>query len=57
MSNPGYMNLNCPVSCGVCEGKCKDKMNDCPGWAERGECKKNPAHALVNCPLRSEARG
>ena len=40
-----------PVTCGVCEGKCKDTMDDCPGWAKSGECETNPGHSLINCPL------
>ena len=36
------MNLHCPVTCGVCEGKCKDTMNDCPGWAERRRVQEEP---------------
>merc|ERR1719424_1112919 len=49
--NPDFMHLHCPVTCGVCEGKCKDTMNDCPGWAQSGECDANPSHTLANCPL------
>ena len=26
------MALHCPVTCGVCKEKCKDRAADCPGW-------------------------
>merc|ERR1719337_321854 len=48
--NPGYMNLHCAVSCGVCTGTCKDTHNDCPGWASDGECVSNPGSVLKQCP-------
>ena len=28
---------------------CKDKHPSCPGWAQLGECGKNPAYMLDNC--------
>merc|ERR1711924_51544 len=49
-SNPGYMNLYCPVTCNVCQPRCKDTHNDCPGWAKDGECVNNPGHAMKACP-------
>jgi hypothetical protein len=44
------MNMHCPVSCGVCEGACRDTHDSCPGWSREGECVKNPGHALKACP-------
>ena len=44
------MNLNCPVTCGVCRGACKDRHDDCPGWAKEGACVDNPGHTLKTCP-------
>ena len=44
------MNMNCPVTCGVCKGLCKDVHDDCPGWAKEGECVSNPGHTLKTCP-------
>jgi hypothetical protein len=44
------MNMHCPVSCGVCDGACRDKHDDCPGWARDGECVNNPGHTLAVCP-------
>ena len=44
-------NMNCPVSCGVCKGSCKDTHDDCPGWAKEGECSNNPGYTLKMCPF------
>ena len=44
-------NMNCPVSCGVCGGACKDTHDDCPGWAKEGECSNNPGYTLKMCPF------
>ena len=45
------MHLQCPVTCGVCRGTCKDTHDDCPGWAKEGECLNNPGHTLKACPV------
>jgi len=34
----------------VCAGACKDKHNDCPGWAVTDQCNENPGHTLAHCP-------
>jgi len=44
------MKIHCPVSCEVCTSACKDQHNDCPGWAQNGECQSNPGHTLKTCP-------
>jgi len=48
--NPGMMNKECPVTCGVCSNVCEDKDASCKDWAKDGECEKNEAHMLVTCP-------
>ena len=48
--NPGMMNKECPVTCGVCSNVCEDKEPACKDWAKDGECEKNEAHMLATCP-------
>ncbi|PIK56729.1 hypothetical protein BSL78_06371 [Apostichopus japonicus] len=31
--------------------QCEDRNQFCPSWATRGECQRNPAYMLPNCPL------
>ncbi|PIK56722.1 hypothetical protein BSL78_06364 [Apostichopus japonicus] len=31
--------------------QCEDRNQFCPSWASRGECQRNPAYMLPNCPL------
>ena len=47
--NPSILST-CPVSCGVCSSVCLDKLNDCPQWAAAGDCHKNRAFMLKECP-------
>merc|ERR1719259_1081614 len=59
--NPGWMNGNCPESCGVCDallgeienkppkGRCNDYNDKCAEWASWGECTKNPGYMLAAC--------
>merc|ERR1719335_722011 len=52
--------MKCPKSCGMCKPApqqpklrrptCIDKYAQCPGWANAGECKKNPAGMSGYCP-------
>jgi hypothetical protein len=30
--------------------RCEDKDRNCPSWASRGECQKNPKYMKKNCP-------
>jgi hypothetical protein len=30
--------------------RCEDKDRNCPSWASRGECEKNPKYMKKNCP-------
>ena len=48
--DPRYMSLNCPVTCGVCKGLCKDKLSECPGWSAQDECYENPQWMYHTCP-------
>merc|ERR1712106_583125 len=51
MGNPGYMHLHCPVTCGVCEGKCKDtNATACAVWGTQGQCQETPAYMAKECP-------
>jgi len=59
--NPGWMNGNCPESCGVCDlllgeidkkplkGRCNDYNEKCAEWKSWGECEKNPGYMLAAC--------
>ena len=44
------MSLHCPVTCGVCKDKCKDRAADCPGWTAQGECYNNAQFMYHKCP-------
>merc|ERR1712193_117644 len=52
--NAGYMDVNCPQSCGKCSTPdkgvvCSDTNPHCAGWATQGECQKNPTFMKENC--------
>jgi len=60
--NPGYMLKSCRKSCKQCTetkptpkptpkptGTCVDDNTSCPGWAQSGECQKNPGYMLKSC--------
>merc|ERR1712187_782473 len=49
-TEPEYMRLNCPLSCGICSKSCVDLHDDCPGWANKGQCHENPRVLLTTCP-------
>lgn len=42
------LRMNCATSPSVSAG-CKDNSIHCPGWAQSGECTKNPQYMLTNC--------
>ncbi|XP_074652005.1 uncharacterized protein LOC141906622 [Tubulanus polymorphus] len=62
--NPVTVQKVCPLSCGKCKptgtkpetgggtgaGDCVDKNTECPGWANYGECEKNPVTVKKLCP-------
>ena len=54
VQNPNFMLKHCPVSCGVCRDECVDTHNDCPGWANAGQCHENPGFTLKTCPSSCE---
>lgn len=42
---------DCPLSCGTCSFECFDKHpEDCPNWAQSGQCNDNPEFMLKECP-------
>ncbi|XP_028404131.1 uncharacterized protein LOC114526809 [Dendronephthya gigantea] len=58
--NPGYMHLNCRVSCGLCTPPkttkttqlpeiCKDDNSNCQQWAKDNQCSDNPGYMHLNC--------
>lgn len=49
-SPPPFLHAPLARRCGVCAGACKDKANDCPGWAMSNQCNENPGHTLSQCP-------
>ena len=46
ISNPDYMALKCPRSCGHCD--CADYDKECAAWAKRGECTRSPMFMKVS---------
>jgi len=50
-SNSGWMQDNCPASCGTCPTPvpCSDENEYCGDWAASGECQTNPNFMLENC--------
>ena len=60
--NPGYMLINCRLSCQVCSSEsdeqesqtpstCFDLNDRCAEWAANDECSNNPGYMLDNCRL------
>ncbi|XP_030831507.1 uncharacterized protein LOC581452 [Strongylocentrotus purpuratus] len=55
ISNPEWMAIKCPVSCGLCgdtdiEPACVDRHRNCSYWAMIGECDEYPDWMHVKCP-------
>ncbi|KAG7346792.1 ShK domain-like protein [Nitzschia inconspicua] len=59
-ASPGYMNINCRRSCGICQDNendwdqeddsCFDKHSNCKRWSDEMECYANPAYMSGACP-------
>lgn len=50
-TNADYMLKQCPVACGACRAKRKDKDKLCNEWAHNGECQENSGFMFKNCPI------
>ncbi|XP_045114516.1 putative tyrosinase-like protein tyr-3 [Portunus trituberculatus] len=51
-TNPGYMKVNCPVSCHMCvvqDRDCQDLNAMCYAWAHNNECKTNYSYMRKAC--------
>ena len=44
------MQIECPLSCGICTHSCNDTDVSCGAWATAGECEANPDAMLRLCP-------
>ncbi|KJH52769.1 shTK domain protein [Dictyocaulus viviparus] len=53
--NPGYMNVWCKASCGICQphyrlvDDCSDRHTNCELWYQAGECTRNALWMTENC--------
>ncbi|XP_063970709.1 uncharacterized protein LOC129282127 [Lytechinus pictus] len=55
MTNPEWMAIKCPVSCGLCGDNgivpaCVDRHRNCSYWAMIGECDEYPEWMVAKCP-------
>ncbi|XP_041453661.1 uncharacterized protein LOC121406855 [Lytechinus variegatus] len=55
MTNPEWMAIKCPVSCGLCGDTgivpaCVDRHRNCSYWAMIGECDEYPEWMVAKCP-------
>nr|XP_054774034.1 uncharacterized protein LOC129282127 [Lytechinus pictus] len=55
MTNPEWMAIKCPVSCGLCGDNgivpaCVDRHRNCSYWTMIGECDEYPEWMVAKCP-------